>query len=247
MRAEVMHVLEFAGEIDRIDHPDELLSGLKQRLTPFGVTSLSVNLIQSPGRPVSPRALLGERWRDWADRYERGGYSEHDPAVRMLLTRSRPFAWSEALAHFRYAAGDRVMADCVEFTGSGEGFIIPVREPDGTLLATTFSGPQLDLAPEVRHAMHLAGYYFATRGREIVAAAESDAHCPLTPRQLECLRWVYAGKTDHEIAVLLGVSPRTVHNHVEAAKAVFNTPKRSTAAFEARRRGWLADAVMAHP
>lgn len=247
MRANVVRVLEFAGQIDRIDRPDELLSGLRDRLAPFGVTSLSADLIQSPGRPVSPRSLLGEQCQEWAKHQVCCRCGEDDPVVRMLLTKSRPFAWSEALANFQCAAADRVMDVCFDFTGSGEGFIIPVREPDGTLLATTFSGPQLDLAPEVRHAMHLAGYYFATRGREIVEAAEPGAHCPLTPRQLECLRWVHAGKTDHEIAVLLGVSPRTVHNHVEAAKAVFNTPKRSTAAFEARRRGWLADAPMAHP
>lgn len=240
MRANVVRVLEFAGQIDRIDRPDELLSGLRDRLAPFGVTSLSVELIQSPGRPVSPRSLLGEQWREWTEYHGRCGCGE-DPAVRMLLTQSRPFAWSEALADFRCAAGERLMDACFDFTGGGERFIIPVREPDGTLLATTFSGRQLDLAPEVRQAMHLAGYYFATRGREIVEAAESDAHCPLTPRQLECLRWVHAGKTDHEIAMLLGVSPRTVHNHVEAVKAVFNTPKRSTAAFEARRRGWVVD------
>ncbi|HKR87697.1 MAG TPA: LuxR C-terminal-related transcriptional regulator [Phenylobacterium sp.] len=242
MRADVVRVMEFTGEIDRIKRPAELLSGLKERLAPFGVTSLSVNLIQSPGQPVSPRALLGEQWRDWADDSGRFCYGEHDPAVRMLLTRSRPFAWSEALAHFRSIDGDRLTVANFGVASRREAFVVPVREPDGTLLATTFSGPQLDLAPEVRYAMHLAGYYFATRGREIVEAAEPGAHCPLTPRQLECLRWVHAGKTDHEIAMLLGVSPRTVHNHVEAAKAVFNTPKRSTAAFEARRRGWLADA-----
>lgn len=240
MRTDVVRVLEFAGEIDRIDRPDELLSGLKDRVTPLGVTSLSVNLIQTPGEPINPRALLGEHWADWADHYGRSRYGEHDPAVRMLLTQSRPFAWSEALARFRSAGAERVMDSCLDFTGSREGFVIPVREPDGTLLATTFSGAELDLAPDARHAMHLAGYYFATRCREIVERIETGAHSQLTPRQLECLRWVYAGKTDHEIAMLLGVSPRTVHNHVEAAKAVFNTPKRSTAAFEARRRGWLS-------
>src|SRR5438067_2348802 len=168
MRADLMRVLEFAAEIDRIDRPDELLSGLKERLAPLGVTSLSVNLIQRPGRPVSPQALLGERWRHWADPYGRGGYGEHDPAIRMLLTRSRPFAWSEALSHLPSAGAERVTHACLDVTGSGEAFVIPVREPDGALLATTFSGPELDLAPEVRHAMHLAGYYFATRGREIV-------------------------------------------------------------------------------
>lgn len=237
MRADVARALQFAGEIDRFDRPDELLSGLKEHVAPFGVTSLSVNLIQSPGGPVSPRTLIGEQWRSWADPSERQRHGAHDPTVRMVLTRSRPFAWSEAMIHFPSEAGGRVFN--TDFTGSREGFVIPVREPDGTLLATTFSGFELDLAPDARQAMHLTGYFFATRGREIVEGAGFSTPCPLTPRQLECLRWVYAGKTDQEIAVLLGVSSRTVHNHVEAAKAAVNTPKRSVAAFEAWRRGWL--------
>jgi DNA-binding CsgD family transcriptional regulator len=240
MRTNVVRVLEFAGEIDRIDHPDELLSEMRERLTPLGVTSLSANLIQAPGQPISPRALLGEHWRPWADHCGPNGFGEHDPAVRMLLSQSRPFAWSEALAQFRSAGPERVTDACLDFTGSRDAFVVPVREPDGALLATTFSGPELDLAPDARNAMHLAGYYFATRSREIIERTAPHTHCPLTPRQLECLRWVLAGKTDQEIAIMLGVSPRTVHNHVEAAKAVFNTPKRLTAAFEARRRGWLA-------
>jgi len=53
------------------------------------------------------------------------------------------------------------------------------------------------------------------------------------------LRWVHAGKTDGEIGSLLGVSGTTVHNHVEAAKRVLNLSKRSQAAFEAWRKGWL--------
>lgn len=239
MRTDVVRVLEFAGEIDRIDRADELLSGLKERLAPFGVTSLSVNLIQRPGRPVSPCALLGERWRDWAGDNGRRGYGEHDPSIRMLRTEMRPFTWSEALARFRSEGSERVMDGCFDFTGCREGFVVPVREPDGTLLAATFSGPQLDLDPEVRQAMHLAGYYFVARGREIAIGAERGPDCPLTPRQLDCLRWAHAGKTDHEIAVLLGLSARTVHNHIEAAKTAINTPKRSVAAFEAWRRGWL--------
>ena len=239
MRTDVVRVLEFADEIDRIDRADELLARMKERVAPFGVTSLSVNLIQRPGRPVSPRVLLGERWRDWAEHYGRCRYGEDDPAIRMLRTETRPFTWSEALARFRSAGAERVLDACYHFTGCREGFVVPVREPDGTLLAATFGGPQLDLAPEVRHAMHLGGYYFAVRGREIAESAEHAPHCPLTPRQLDCLRWAHAGKTDPEIALLLGLSSRTVHNHIEAAKTAVNTPKRSVAAFEAWRRGWL--------
>ena len=37
----------------------------------------------------------------------------------------------------------------------------------------------------------------------------------MTPREREVLHWVAAGKTDREIADILGMSPRTVQKHLQ--------------------------------
>jgi DNA-binding CsgD family transcriptional regulator len=37
----------------------------------------------------------------------------------------------------------------------------------------------------------------------------------LTPREREVLRWLAAGKTDRDIGDILGISPRTVHKHLQ--------------------------------
>jgi len=239
MRAEIVRLFEFVSEIDTVESGPALLDSLAARLAPFGVTCLSVNLVREPTGRLSPRGLLGRGWQSWSDFYGRSGFGAHDPAVRMLQSQSRPFAWSEAARRFDSPMGRRVLEACAEHTGSREGFVVPVRDTDRALLTAAFSGPELDLAVDARGALHLAGYWFATRGRELIDAIGVDFDCPLTPRQLECLHWVHHGKSDWEIAQILGVSPRTVHNHVEAAKAALNTPKRFLAAQEAWRRGWL--------
>lgn len=240
MRTDVVRVLEFVQEIDQIQRTDALLDGLKSRLGAFGVSSLSVNLIHVPGQPLNPHALMGEHWQHWSRQYVKQGYGGKDPAVRLLKAHARPFAWSEALAKFRCAAAEEVMDACFEHTGCREGFVVPVRDADGAVLTAAFSGLDVELSQDVRAALHLAGYYFALRGREIVQGIALAPDCPLSARQIDCLRWVHAGKTDAEIGMLLGISPRTVHNHLEKVKVLFNTPKRSVAAFEAWRRGWLA-------
>lgn len=240
MRSEVVRVLEFVGDIDRIDDADSLVKHLRVRLEPFGVSCLSVNLIHVPGQPINPRVLVGERWRDWGRHYVRNAYWEDDPAVKQLLRSARPFAWSEALAEYRTPGAEAVMGACFEHTGCREGFVVPVRDTDGAVLTGAFSGPAMDLSTEVRSALYLAGTYFVLRGREIVHGFNPPAPSPLSARQVECLRWVRAGKTDAEIGVLLGISARTVHNHLEKAKAILNTPKRAVAALEAWQRGWLA-------
>lgn len=240
MRSEIVRVLEFVGEIDQITEADALVQGLKACVSPIGVSYLSANLIHVPGHPVNPKMLVGEQWRSWGRHYVRNAYWQDDPAVKLLLAQARPFAWSEALAQYRSRGAEAVMGACFEHTGCREGFVVPVRDADGAVLTATFAGPALDLGPEVRRALHLAGTYFVLRGREIVQGADPTPPCPLSARQVDCLRWVRAGKTDAEIGVLLGISARTVHNHLEKAKAILNTPKRAVAALEAWQRGWLA-------
>jgi DNA-binding CsgD family transcriptional regulator len=42
---------------------------------------------------------------------------------------------------------------------------------------------------------------------------EADAR--LTAREREVLQWLAAGKTDRDIGDILGISPRTVHKHLQ--------------------------------
>ena len=240
MRPEVLRILEFAQRADHIARLDVLTETVAGVLRPMGVTSISANLIVTPGRSLRPGILFGREWREWSNEYVRLGFHRDDPAVRMLRDQMRPFTWTEARTRHASSEAEQLMDACLDHTGCAEGFIVPVRESDGALLSAAFCGPKLDLAPDIRPALHLAGYDYATRGREILNRIELDPICPLTPRQIECLRWVHAGKTDGEIGRLLDVSEHTVHNHVEAAKRALNLSKRSQAAFEAWRKGWLA-------
>ncbi len=53
------------------------------------------------------------------------------------------------------------------------------------------------------------------RRRADHAATRQRAGPALTAREHEVLRWLAAGKTDRDIASILGVSPRTVQKHLE--------------------------------
>ena len=38
---------------------------------------------------------------------------------------------------------------------------------------------------------------------------------PLTAREVDVMRWLAGGKTDRDIGDILGISPRTVHKHLQ--------------------------------
>ncbi|WP_414664489.1 response regulator [Horticoccus sp. 23ND18S-11] len=88
--------------------------------------------------------------------------------------------------------------------------------PTDLLNANRFSGPAGIL--NVRH--------FTEPGRDdLVMLALEEEHAPpgpaalltlgLTPRQAEVAYWVAQGKTNPEIALILGASPRTIDKHME--------------------------------
>jgi DNA-binding CsgD family transcriptional regulator len=57
---------------------------------------------------------------------------------------------------------------------------------------------------------------------------------PLTPREEEILRWVAAGKTDRQIAAIVGTSVRTVQKHLENAYVKLGVENRTAAVMRLR-------------
>jgi DNA-binding response OmpR family regulator/DNA-binding CsgD family transcriptional regulator len=55
-------------------------------------------------------------------------------------------------------------------------------------------------------------------------------HYQLTPREIEVLAWVAKGKTNRDIADILGMSPRTVNKHLEHIFVKLGVETRSAAA-----------------
>jgi DNA-binding CsgD family transcriptional regulator len=62
------------------------------------------------------------------------------------------------------------------------------------------------------------------------AVADAARAASLTSREAEVLRWVREGKTDREIAAILGISHRTVQKHVERMLAKMGVESRLAAA-----------------
>lgn len=62
---------------------------------------------------------------------------------------------------------------------------------------------------------------------------------PLSPREMEILRFVTRGKSNKEIAQALGISHQTVKNHMTSILKKLDVRDRTQAAVYALRRGWV--------
>lgn len=79
---------------------------------------------------------------------------------------------------------------------------------------------------------------------ELLCGVGMDAPL-LTPRQLECLAWVTAGKSSTDIGCILGISARTVDEHVAMACNRLRVKTRLQAVVAAVRLGLLQPAPSA--
>lgn len=78
-------------------------------------------------------------------------------------------------------------------------------------------------------------------GRALVRGRAVKAHgAPLTPRQIDCLRLIAAGKTEWEMGKILGLSPSTIHEYVEAARRRYGVKTRSQLVLAAARDGYVS-------
>ncbi len=102
-----------------------------------------------------------------------------------------------------------------------------VRKGDYPINELVLSLP--DVASQVLEAFRLM----------VVDEDDQSIYSPLSPRELEVLELVAAGRTNKEIAVLLDISNQTVKNHVSSILRKLAVNDRTQAVVYAMRRGWI--------
>lgn len=154
----------------------------------------------------------------WVARYLLRGYVKVDPIVREGLIRQMPFDWREV--EVSEAAHDFLL-DAQEHGVGANGYSIPIvdkkrralfslnsRKPasEWSKLAERYSHEWLDLA------------FVIHRKAVFELHGEHDPIPQLGPREKECLYWSALGKTNDEIAEILGLSMHTTQRYLMSAR-----------------------------
>jgi DNA-binding response OmpR family regulator len=127
----------------------------------------------------------------------------------------------------KYFPGE--MAPSGQLPAAVRGWLQQAMAPDAPVAALRLSVPQ------GTHCLQLS---LSRRRHELLLllqetpaeAATSLAQYQLTPREIEVLAWVAKGKTNRDIAEILGMSPRTVNKHLEHIYVKLGVETRSAAA-----------------
>ncbi|WP_020400046.1 LuxR family transcriptional regulator [Kordiimonas gwangyangensis] len=157
---------------------------------------------------------------DWTEYYLENKYDRIDRILQVSLGSSMPFNWDHAQVVQGRSTAQQRFFDEAEDAGIVYGVTVPIHVVGGYPGAVNIVGEYHQNDPAVEHALHLMSVYMHDRAVKLgkTRAGKRMIRQDLTPRELECLKWVSAGKTDWEISCVLSIAERTVHAHIENAK-----------------------------
>ena len=125
---------------------------------------------------------------------------------------------------------------------------VPIHVERTLLVAFVFnrSGRDFDNRERARLEVirpHLGDLHRMTRAVDdaraawgVPSAPRSPAAASLTPREREVMQWLAGGKTDRDIGEILGISPRTVHKHLQRIYEKLGVETRTAAVVRAMSR-----------
>jgi DNA-binding CsgD family transcriptional regulator len=200
-------------------------------------------MLDAGGRPFAESLF---RWIDprleyWKDR----GFALRAPFITAVRFTCEPFFFQAgAFASWRPTPRLDVIEvkDAAESFGVGSAIIAPVYLPDGVLGAVVWASPE-DRAdvPQVfaeRAAeLHSAAIRFVAAYHDGLRVATEPAR--LTRREVQCLKWAAAGKTDQEVAQIIHIAMPTVRFHIRNAAGKLRVAGRSQAIHRAATLGYI--------
>lgn len=219
-----------AAIFDGCADPDAVRQALMAQIAPLGFTVCACGAFLPTDQGPLPHFYFQNWPADWIDLYQQKNFVAVDFSVGEARRRLAPFVWSQARAERTLSRAEAELWDTVRDWGWEDGFSVPIHGPGGYFALVTMGGRLPDMTPALRDRLHLLAWHAHERCRQVSAVTPSAVkHGKLTLRELECLRWVASGKTDWEIAQILGLSPLTVKTHVDQARIKLDARTRSQA------------------
>lgn len=233
---------EFADAIAGAASLDELATVLAAIALELGFRYFALtHHLDIPRAPV-PAVRIHNYPDAWAEYFDAQRLGPSDPVHRASHMTGIGFAWSRLPGLIQLTARDRDVLDKARRNGLGDGFTVPAHIPGESAGSCSFAtSAGYEVRQDRLYAAQLAGGLAFEAARRMVASRKPLTGRPqLTDRQRECVYWAARGKTDGEIAVILGISQETVTLHLKQARARYGVFKRTQLAVHALFDGTLS-------
>ncbi|WP_254515728.1 LuxR family transcriptional regulator [Novosphingobium sp. G106] len=190
-----------------------------------------------PGRHL----IRMDNYGDWADLFVERQYYLADPATLAGLQTSSAFAWGQIPQLLTLTRQQRRILEEAQRFGLHSGYTIPIGvigEPHGSC-SFVAAGPDLPSKWHCRAAALIGADAFGEARRLHGLPGRAKQLPRLSDRKLQCLELLAIGKTDVEIAIILGIKETTVRTYMAQLRQDFGVVSRTQLAVEALRFGLI--------
>jgi DNA-binding CsgD family transcriptional regulator len=176
----------------------------------------------------------------WSAELVASGFAADDPVHLACGRTNVGFAWGQLGALVPLTGRHRQILARSERHGLGEGFTVPAHvpgEPGGSCSFAVRKGRTLP----VRHlaCAELIGTHAFRAARRLHGYPAAAARPHLSRRELQCLRLIAAGKSDWEIATILGIAEATARQYAKRARAAYDVVSRTQLVVYGLRDAWI--------
>ena len=211
----------FVEQCERGLKIEDLKAAFEQALQSLGFKLYACCSHVDPLNPPPGAVVLHSYPKEWVKYFSEVGHYSIDPVFRYANRTLLPFSWDSAAFRASLTRIQREILLEAQAMGIEHGYTVPIHRP-GALPASCSVVPQSTTLDRPSYlAVCLMGAYFY----EAVSAEAGDPgrnrliRPRLTEREQQCLELAAQGKSDWAVGRILGISERTVHNHIERAKA----------------------------
>ena len=234
-------IVDTVEEIGRANTVDAVWKAVKSYAAANGFEYMLVlkgrhSLIES----VAGSTLYNDMPQGFAEQFDQLGFSKHNPLISHALKEARPYSAAEIWALPLTIHQRRALAQINAALNVFDGLMIPIRNGEHLEGILLLGGNKPNMTPVVRSVIHLLSYCAFEQVIQLEQNPKRRELTILSPREIECLSWAAAGKTDAEIGRILTISPRTTRFHIENAKKKLGVATRVQAVAEAMKRKAIA-------
>ena len=225
--------------LDRADTEEVVFRALLSAASELGFEHCAYGLRLAV--PVSnPKVItLNNYPQAWQARYQEAGYLAVDPSVRHGRLSQEPLLWTDDLfssvqQFWAEARGQGLRVGWAQSSLDGFGV--------GGMLTLSRSSEQLkpgelrDKESEMRWLVQAAHLSLSRLMKPRYAIQPEN---PLTPREIEVLKWSADGKTAGEIGDILSISVPTVNFHIKNVVTKMKAANKTAAVVQALMSGLL--------
>ena len=229
--------VDFLSTVLELETPELITEYFQEIVACYGGLHVLMCRLPQAHETLADCILMDTRPVAWAHRHRSKGYMSIDPLVQIVQQRATPCTWSEAMLAFaRNSIEHEIHLERLSY-GATDGLLVPIHTKNryAGLVSISAKDPFDDQAIRALTLMSLVVH------NQLSALLRPDTtECyDFTSREIECLKWVAAGKSDAAIATVLELSPKTVNYHIEGAKRRINAATRTHAVASAIRLGLI--------